>query len=74
MSKHCIHCNRIIKNEELSYCESCYNKLKTKGMFTENSQLVQTWVRLVKAGKYTKDQVPNISNLKEMVNKALEEG
>lgn len=43
-------------------------------MFTENSQLVQTWVRLIKAGKYTKDKVPNISNLKEMVNKALEEG
>ena len=43
-------------------------------MFTENSQMVQTWVRLVEAGKYTKDQVPNISNLKEMVNKALEEG
>ena len=42
-------------------------------MFTENSQLVQTWVRLVKAGKDTKDQVPNISNLKEMVNKALKE-
>lgn len=43
-------------------------------MFTKNSQLVQTWVRLIKAGKYTKDQVPDISNLKEMVNNVLEEG
>ena len=43
-------------------------------MFTENSQLVQTWVRLIKAERYTKDQVPNISNLKEMVDKAVEEG
>ena len=38
MSKHCIHCNGIIENEELSYCESCYNKLKTKGMFSENKK------------------------------------
>ena len=43
-------------------------------MFTTKSQLVQTWVRLINAGKYTKDDVPDISNLKEMVNKALEEG
>ena len=43
-------------------------------MFTKNSQLVQTWVRLIKAGKYTKDQVTEISNLKEMVNNVLEEG
>ena len=43
-------------------------------MFTTKSQLVQTWVRLINAGKYTKDDVPDISNLKEMVNKALERG
>lgn len=33
MSKHCIHCNEIVESEELSYCESCYNKLRTKSMF-----------------------------------------
>lgn len=33
MSKHCIHCNGIVESEELSYCESCYNKLRTKSMF-----------------------------------------
>lgn len=42
-------------------------------MFTVKSQLVLTWVRLIKAGKYTKDEVPDISNLKEMTIKALEE-
>ena len=35
MDKHCcIHCGKELKNKEVSYCESCYNKLKTKGMFT----------------------------------------
>lgn len=39
MSKHrCIHCNGIVENEELSYCESCYNKLRTKGMFTTKKE------------------------------------
>ncbi len=42
-------------------------------MFNENSGLVKIWVRLVKDGKYTKDQVPNISNLQEMVYKVLDE-
>lgn len=39
MSKHrCIHCNGIVENEELSYCESCCNKLRTKGMFSESKK------------------------------------
>ena len=38
MSKHCIHCNGIVENEELSYCESCFNKLRTKGMFSESKK------------------------------------
>lgn len=38
MSKHCIHCNRIIENEELSYCESCYNELRKNGLFKENKK------------------------------------
>lgn len=38
MSKHCIHCGKKLKNGELSYCESCFNKLKTKGMFTTKKE------------------------------------
>lgn len=36
-------------------------------MFNENSQLVQSWVRLVKSGTYTREQVPKLSNLQEIV-------
>lgn len=38
MSKYCIHCGKKLKNGELSYCESCFNKLKTKGMFTTKKE------------------------------------
>lgn len=41
-------------------------------MFNENSGLVLVWVSLIKEGKYTIDDVPNLSNLKEMVIKVLE--
>ena len=41
-------------------------------MFNENSQLVKTWVRLVKAGAYTREQVPDLSNLKEVVGIVLD--
>ena len=41
-------------------------------MFDENSQLVKTWVRLVKAGTYTRDDVPNLSNLREVVGNVLD--
>lgn len=41
MSKHrCIHCNKELKNGEVSYCESCYNELKTKGMFTTEKEKI----------------------------------
>ena len=36
-------------------------------MFNENSGLVKVWVSLVLAGTYTVDQVPQLSNLKEIV-------
>lgn len=36
-------------------------------MFNENSVVVKTWVNKVKSGEYTLDQVPRISNLKDMV-------
>lgn len=36
-------------------------------MFNENSGLVKVWVNLVMAGIYTIEQVPNLSNLREVV-------
>lgn len=40
MSKYCIHCGKKLKNGELSYCENCFNKLKTKGMFTTEKEKI----------------------------------
>lgn len=42
-------------------------------MFNENSVIVKTWVSLVVARTYTRDQVPNLSNLKEVVYTVLDE-
>lgn len=36
-------------------------------MFNHNSGLVKVWVSLVMQGAYTLEQVPVLSNLKEMV-------
>ncbi len=36
-------------------------------MFTTESALVQIWARNVRSGNYTREQVPNLSNLREMV-------
>ena len=41
-------------------------------MFNENSMIVKTWASLVLSGTYTQKQVPNLSNLQEMVSKAIE--
>ncbi len=41
-------------------------------MFNENSALVKAWVRLVKEGSYTREQVPKLSNLKTVVNSILD--
>lgn len=40
-------------------------------MFTENSGLVKIWVRYIKNGIYTIDNVPNLSNLKEEVQQLI---
>ncbi|GCD83656.1 hypothetical protein PTHTG4_27200 [Parageobacillus thermoglucosidasius] len=40
-------------------------------VFTENSGLVKVWVSLVLNGTYTLDQVPNLSNLKEVVTQVV---
>lgn len=42
-------------------------------MFTTSSALVQLWARYIKEGKYTKEQVPNLSNLRECVYAVLNE-
>lgn len=36
-------------------------------MFNENSGLVKVWVGLVQDGTYTREQVPNISNLRVVI-------
>ena len=42
--------------------------------FTKDSGLVKTWVNLIKQGAYTIEQVPNLSNLREVVASVLEGG
>ncbi|WP_341877583.1 hypothetical protein [Defluviitalea saccharophila] len=42
-------------------------------MFNESSALVQLWVSAVNQGKYTKEDIPAISNLKEVVLSLLGE-
>ena len=34
--------------------------------------IVKTWVSLVRAGTYTQEQVPNLSNLRSAVDKVIE--
>lgn len=41
-------------------------------LFNSNSALTRTWVRLVQNGTYTRDQIPNIGNLREAVNSVLD--
>lgn len=41
-------------------------------VFTKDSAIVQLWVRYIKEGKYTREQVPNLSNLRECVFAVLD--
>lgn len=41
-------------------------------MFNENSGLVKIWVDNVKTGKYTREQVPKLSNLQTIVYQVLD--
>lgn len=41
-------------------------------VFTKNSSLVKTWVSLVPLGTYTREQVPNLFNLREVVYEVLD--
>ena len=40
-------------------------------MFNENSSLVKSAVLLIVAGLMTEDEIPNVSNLREVVLKVL---
>ena len=40
--------------------------------FTKNSGLVKTWVSLVLTGLYTREQVPNLFNLRAVVGECLD--
>ncbi len=40
-------------------------------MFNKNSGLVRVWVSLILAGIYTLEQVPKLSNLKEVVTEVI---
>lgn len=41
-------------------------------MLTENSALVQLWAKWINKKGYTREQVPNLSNLREMVYAVLD--
>lgn len=40
-------------------------------MFNTNSGLVKLWVEAVKTGMYELEQVPNLSNLKQVVTDVI---
>ncbi|MDY3040329.1 MAG: hypothetical protein SOR88_09565 [Roseburia inulinivorans] len=40
-------------------------------MFNRDSVVVKIWVKLVQEEKYSVDQIPNLSNLREEVKAAL---
>lgn len=40
-------------------------------MFDENSGVVRTWVSVIRAGLYDLDDVPSLSNLKEVVSRII---
>ena len=42
-----------------------------KPMFNENSSLVKSAVLLIMAGLMTEEEIPNVSNLREVVLKVL---
>ena len=40
-------------------------------MFNENSALVEVWIRLIKQGVYTFNEIPNLSNLQDVIAEVL---
>ena len=41
-------------------------------VFTKNSALVKTWLSLVLSGAYTKEQVPKLFNLRDVVGEVVD--
>ena len=41
-------------------------------VFTKDSALVKTWVSLVVSGAYTKEQVPKLFNLRDVVSEIVD--
>ena len=41
-------------------------------MFSENSIIVKSWVELIRKGTFTRDQVPALGNLEEVVFSILD--
>ena len=41
-------------------------------LFTKNSALVKTWLSLVLSGAYTKEQVPKLFNLRDVVSEVVD--
>ena len=41
-------------------------------VFKKNSALFKTWVSLVVSGAYTKEQVPKLFNLREVVSEVVD--
>lgn len=41
-------------------------------MFNSNSALVKLWVKNIQQGDYSREQVPNLSNLCEVVYQVLD--
>ena len=41
-------------------------------VFTKNSALVKTWVSLALSGAYTKEQVPKLFNLRDVVGEIVD--
>ncbi|MEK4283214.1 MULTISPECIES: hypothetical protein [unclassified Ureibacillus] len=42
-------------------------------LYSKESALARIWARNVREGKYTRNQVPNLFNLREVVNQILDE-
>lgn len=42
-------------------------------IFDRNSGLVIVWVNMVKSGAFSRDQVPKMFNLQDVVNEVLDE-
>lgn len=42
-------------------------------MFTKNSAIVKSWIRLIKAGRRTYEDVPALGNLREVIAEILAE-